>query len=157
MIKLQQSESTDDVVKEALPDAWLRVARIVGCDAFVPLAHIPLAGFLANASLQPDLAVVAAGREHELDNYDPNDWQFASSGNRHVGIRTSTLDAKAAALDNLTGILECVGKSPVFRENSLSSILNVVQPLINFQLDDRIAVAAVQAFAAGIRCGKFLY
>lgn len=148
MIAYQKSElESDDMMIDYLAPSWVRMCQVLGNDfsPFVPLVLPPL---LDDAAAEPDIAVIDAADPGAEDEYDPNEWEFATIKGRRLGIHTATLDSKCAAVENLAIYISTLQNDfAPYAEQTF----NIILPLVHFTMHEGVQCASVEALASLIK------
>ena len=128
MAQIQKSEvPSDDPINIYLPEAWVRICRVFEAE-FHPLMALVFPKVLQTALLEPDMALLEAD-EQLSEEHQSEDWEFALVQGKRVGIKTSTLEEKANAVQNLQAYAEILGKA---FEPYAAQTLEVILPLYTF-------------------------
>lgn len=141
MAQIQKSEvPSDDPINIYLPEAWVRICRVFEAE-FHPLMALVFPKVLQTALLEPDMALLEAD-EQLSEEHQSEDWEFALVQGKRVGIKTSTLEEKANAVQNLQAYAEILGKA---FEPYAAQTLEVILPLYTFDYHDGVRIASVSA------------
>ncbi|PJF18626.1 Karyopherin Sal3 [Paramicrosporidium saccamoebae] len=148
MVKLQQAEhDSDDLILDYLAPSWVRICQVLETE-FSPFIPLVLPRLLSDAAADPDIAVIDAANPTAEDDYDPNEWEFATIRGRRLGIHTATLDNKCAAVENLAVYIATLQKDfAPFAEQTFSTVL----PLVSFTMHEGVQSASVEALASLIK------
>jgi importin-5 len=148
---LEESMSSclaDDPMREFLSEAWLRMARLLGPKFATCLPVILPSLFHAAESEVKMVELPENDDEAETANFIP----AARVNGRNVGINTSSLSEKAAALESLAAVASAVGPG-VFGEAERLFLQSV--KLVNFEWSGDVRCAAIEAALAALECLQF--
>lgn len=139
MILLQQSEmADDDEMIGFLGTSWVRVCQVMGQE-FASLLPVVLPNLLAQASQDADMAVLEA--DDSTAQYDPEEWEFATVRGKKLGIRTSTLESKLEAIEQLALLIETLQSEFLpFAGQTYQAVL----PLLAFDLHEGIQAGSAE-------------
>lgn len=151
LTKLQEGLATcpaDDPMRDFLDASWLRMAQLMG-PAFAP--HLPV--------ILPSLLHMAGSKIQFTEMPEDNDVEdngelipAARVDGRNVGITTSALSEKSAALESLGSLISAVGPG-VFPE--AERVFSISCELVNFEWSGDIRCSAVECATSALECLRF--
>lgn len=146
MAKLEEqlrSCPADDPMREFLPSAWLRLARLMERE-FAPWLSVILPSLLHTAGSKVVFTEIPEDNDEEGESeLIPT----ARVNGRNVGINTSSLTEKASALESLGSLITAVGPG-VFPE--AERVFTISSELINFEWSGDVRSAAVECATAAL-------
>lgn len=147
MVEMQKNALSDDPIHTYLPSCWVRICTLFVQD-FHPLMETVWPAVMKRAMQEPDIALLDAGEELSEDQQS-GDWEFANFQGKKIGIRTSTLEEKCAAVENIQAYAEILKSSfaPYCDE-----VLNLLVSLFSFEYHDGVKIASVSALVPVFKC-----
>lgn len=145
LTETQQSVvEADDPQASYLQAAWARLSRVMGAE-FAPLLSVVMPPLMTAANLNPDFAVLGADEDASAQYSAEDGWEFANIGGQQVGIKTTTLEEKCAAMELLGSYARDLGAAfvPYAAES-----LEVAVPLLKFYFHEGVRGAAAAAIPA---------
>lgn len=110
----------DDITLRYLLRAYSALAATVGADTFAPYVANVLPHLVAEALKKPEVTVG--------EDQDEEEWETVDVEGKQVAIRTSALEDKLEAVNNLVILTQALGSSlPV---TSLHALLEIAVPLL---------------------------
>lgn len=146
MLAINESKlADDDPMREYLASGWVRLCHVLKAD-FAPLLPMVLPGLLADARMQPDLALLDA--DEDAAEYDQDDWHFMTVRGKTVGIRTSTLEIKCGAVENVATFAQVLGG---LFSAYIPDVFPLATELLAFELNEDVQCAAADLVQAVVR------
>ncbi|SCV74234.1 BQ2448_6666 [Microbotryum intermedium] len=143
----------DQVTRPHLLTAFCHLAATVGAEAFAPYINETFPQLLKRAAGDAQVTIGEAGASHPAEYEEEDDWESVSIDGKTVSIRTSAVDDKLEAVQNLISLVSTLGATLPLPE--LQQVIQTTIPLLNFvwHIGIREAAAAlvavtVQALAA---------
>lgn len=152
MLNLQRAElDADDPMIGYLQQAWARMAKALK-QHFVPYLPEVIPRLLREASVDPEVQILT--RDDAARLKDDEDWEVIPIGDRHVSIKTSTLEIKGQACNMLYCYLEELkgGFFPYVNDTAA-----LYSSLICFYYHDGTRIAAVSSPIHILQCVKDYY
>lgn len=113
----------DDETERYLLGAYAQLAEVVGPEAFAPYVEDVFPRLIEEAQKKPDMTI-GGGEEEE----DDDEWETIEMNGDVVAIRTTALEEKAEAVQNLVILVQAIGEAlPV---ETLQGVLQVAVPLL---------------------------
>lgn len=96
--RLDANTDADDPTAVYLPTAWVRMCQLLGVN-FNSLLPVVFPSLLNAVRVEADIALLDADDELTAEQ-QTDDWEFATVHGKKIGIKTSVLEEKAAAIAN---------------------------------------------------------
>ncbi|KAJ1735150.1 importin subunit beta-3 [Coemansia sp. Benny D160-2] len=139
---IQQSVTdADDPQASYLQSAWARLCKLMGAD-FAPILPVVMPPLIAAANQQPDFAILEDDEDPETSYSAEDGWEFASIGGQQVGIKTTALEEKCAAVELLVSYAKDLGVAFV---PYAAEVLGILVPLFKFYFHEGVRTAAAAA------------
>ena len=150
MVSLTQQQNAEDtLLKDFLPAAWVRMCQILK-DDFAPFLPVILPEMRRAALQEADIALLDADQPIDPETYNEDEWDFTNCRGRQLGIRTSGLEEKNQAVENLGTILQSMSIAAVGLELCKDLHDQVFRPLLAFELHESVQAGAADGLVAAL-------
>ncbi|SCZ98850.1 BZ3500_MvSof-1268-A1-R1_Chr3-1g05661 [Microbotryum saponariae] len=141
----------DQVTRPYLLTAFCHLAATVGAEAFAPYINETFPQLLKRAARDAQVTIGEVGEPHpsEYNEEGEDDWESVLVDGKTVSIRTSAVDDKLEAVQNLISLVSTLGATLPLPE--LQQVVQTTLPLLNFVWHIGIREAAAALIAVTVQ------
>ncbi|SGY47995.1 BQ5605_C001g00599 [Microbotryum silenes-dioicae] len=141
----------DQVTRPYLLTAFCHLAATVGAEAFAPYIDETFPQLLKRAARDAQVTIGELGEPHpsEYNEEGEDDWESVLVDGKTVSIRTSAVDDKLEAVQNLISLVSTLGVTLPLPE--LQQVVQTTLPLLNFVWHIGIREAAAALIAVTVQ------
>ena len=144
---MNSSTESSNMMQDFIPQAWVRLCQVLK-DDFTQFLPIILPILKLSALQEPDVAVLDVDQPIDFEQYKETEWEFTNVKGRKLGIRTSGLEEKCQALENLTTIIQSLTLKSLSKESCKDLHDVVFLPLLSFELHEGVQANASQGLVS---------
>ena len=144
---MNSSPESSNVMRDFIPLAWVRLCQVLK-DDFAQFLPIILPSLKASALQEPDVAILDIDQPIDFEQYKESEWDFTNVKGRKLGIRTSGLEEKSQALENITTIIQSLTLKSLGKETCKDLHDVVFLPLLSFELHEGVQSNASQGLVS---------